>query len=259
VYHVKLGNSITVFMQGPQGYRQATARSIEDVPPVYSQMVRSLITGHPMSTTNDTVDRTNVTAAQQAPNRVEADSLWYLRLGYGLAVGPKTGHGVAFGFGYPYELDQLGIDVSFLNLVVGNNSGSSDSATVTGSWAKIMGLYFLSPTASQSLYLGGGLSWGMAAAAGSTEDASTSMSTSAHVYTGSGLQGEVSAGYEFLRASTIRILLQFDVTLPFYTVQRYTWDYNSGKTIDARSYVPSFALSFGIGWGKSISRVHVVD
>ena len=153
VYHIKLGNSITVFMQGPKGYRQATARSLEDVPAVYSQMVRSLISGRPMNASNGTVDRSNVTSAQQAPNRVEADSLWYLRIGYGLALGPTTGHGVAFGFGYRYELDELGIELSFLNLMIGNNNNSSGSATVTGDWAKIMGLYFLSPTAGQSLYL----------------------------------------------------------------------------------------------------------
>ena len=34
VYHVKLGNSITVFMQGPQGYREGSARAIEEIPAV---------------------------------------------------------------------------------------------------------------------------------------------------------------------------------------------------------------------------------
>ena len=259
VYHIKLGNSITVFMQGPKGYRQATARSLEDVPAVYSQMVRSLISGRPMNTIDGTVDRTNVTSAQQAPNRVEADSLWYLRIGYGLALGPTTGHGVAFGFGYRYELDELGVDLSFLNLVIGNNNNSSKSTTVTGSWAKIMGLYFLSPIATGSLFLGGGLSWGMAAATGSTTDATGSTSTSSQTYTGSGLQGEISVGYEFLRASTIRMFLQADATLPFYTVRRYTFDSVSGLTASASSWVPSLAFSFGIGWGKSITRVHVVE
>lgn len=66
VYHVKLANSITVFLQGPQGhppsphpaplgYRQATARALEDVPPTCSQMVRSLVTGQAMNPVNDTV------------------------------------------------------------------------------------------------------------------------------------------------------------------------------------------------------------
>src|SRR4051812_2727676 len=67
VYHVRFGTSVTVYLNGPQGSRQATARTLEDVPPLYSQMVRSLLTGHPMNGSNDTVDRTNVTTAQMAP------------------------------------------------------------------------------------------------------------------------------------------------------------------------------------------------
>jgi hypothetical protein len=271
VYHVKLGNSVTVFLQGPQGrpgpgavgpigYRQATARSLEDVPPVYSQMVRSLISGQPMNTANDTVDRTNATAAQQAPNRVEADSLWYARLGYGGVVGPVFTHGPAFGFGYRYELDSLGIDFSFLNFVVGNNSdngGSSGSVGVTGSWIKLMGLYFLDPTANRTTYLGGGVGWGATAVASATSSNSTTTSVSA--YTGSGLHLEASVGYELLRASTIRIFVQGDVTLPLYKVHSTTSDFATGISSSATSYAPSFVVAFGIGWGRSITRVHVVN
>jgi hypothetical protein len=245
---------------GPIGYRQATARSLEDVPPVYSQMVRSLISGQPMNTANDTVDRTNATAAQQAPNRVEADSLWYARLGYGGVVGPVFTHGPAFGFGYRYELDSLGIDFSFLNFVVGNNSdngGSSGSVGVTGSWIKLMGLYFLDPTANRTTYLGGGVGWGATAVASATSSNSTTTSVSA--YTGSGLHLEASVGYELLRASTIRIFVQGDVTLPLYKVHSTTSDFATGISSSATSYAPSFVVAFGIGWGRSITRVHVVN
>jgi hypothetical protein len=268
VYHVKLGNSVTVFLQGPQGrpqpgavgaigYRQATARSLEDVPPVYSQMVRSLISGQPMSTSNDTVDRTNATAAQQAPNRVEADSLWYARLGYGGVVGPSFAHGPAFGFGYRYELDSLGIDFSFLNFTVGNNSDNGDSNAsvgVTGSWIKLMGLYFLDPTANRTTYLGGGVGWGGTAVASANSNATT---TSVSAYSGSGLHLEASVGYEFLRASTIRIFVQGDVTLPLYKIRSTTTDFVTSST--ATSYAPSFVVAFGIGWGKSLTRVHLVN
>ncbi len=259
VYHVKLGNSITIFMQSPQGYRQATARALEEVPPVYSQMVRSLLTGQPMNTVNDTVDRTNATSAQQAPNRVEADSLWYARLGYGGAIGPSFSHGPAFGFGYRYELDSLGIDFSFFNLMVGSDTSSNGaSAGVTGSWVKLMALYFLNPTANRSSYVGGGLGWGGTAVAHAGTDPATGGTFNS--YSGSGLQAELSAGYELLRASTIRMFLQADATLPFYTAKSTA--YNSvnftTSTVDSK-YVPSFAVSFGIGWGRSITRVHVVN
>jgi hypothetical protein len=269
VSHVKLGNSVTVFLQGPQGrpqpgvvgeigYRQATARSLEDVPPVYSQMIRSLISGQPMNTANDTVDRTNATAAQQAPNRVEADSLWYARLGYGGVVGPTFTHGPAFGFGYRYELDSLGIDLSFLNFLVGNNSdnNSSGSVGVTGSWIKLMCLYFLNPTANRTTYLGGGVGWGGTAVASGT---SSNANTTASEYSGSGLHLEASVGYELLRASTIRIFVQGDVTLPIYKVHGTTYDSTTGFSNIASSYAPSFVLALGIGWGRSLTRVHLVN
>src|ERR1700690_3873849 len=66
VYHVRLGYSVNVVLQGPGGYRQGTARAIEEVPALYSQMVRSMLTGQPMNTANGTVDRSNVTSAQVA-------------------------------------------------------------------------------------------------------------------------------------------------------------------------------------------------
>lgn len=255
VYHVRLGNSITVFMQGPQGYRQATARVLEDVPAVYNQMVRSLLTGQPMNNSNDTVDRTNATSAQQAPNRIEADSLWYVRLGYGGVAGPSFASGPAFGFGYRYELDNLGIDFSFLNFTVGTNeSNNSGSAGVSGSWIKLMGLYFLNPTANRSSYLGAGLGWGATAVARSSNSTTT---TTFNSYTGTGLQGELSAGYEFLRASTIRMFVQADATLPFYLV--HSNDFSTTTVTEDSSYAPTFVVSFGIGWGRSITRVHIVN
>ena len=113
VYHVRLGNSITIFLQGPQGYREASARAIEEIPAVYSQMIHSMITGQPMSTHDNSIDRNNVTAAQQAPNRAQADSLWYFRLGYGGATGPVTNTGPGFGFGYrsfSVEIDSRNLD-----------------------------------------------------------------------------------------------------------------------------------------------------
>lgn len=257
-YHVKLGNSVTVFMQGPQGYRETTAHAVEEIPAVYSQMIRSLLSGRPMNGANDTVDRTNATSAQQAPNRVEADSLWYARLGYGGVKGPSFGHGPAIGFGYRYELDELGIDLSFLNLMFANNSndsGTSGSVGVTGTWIRLMALYFLNPTANRSAYLGAGLGWGVTAVASATDVNSVTGSVSA--YSGSGLQAELSLGYELLRASTIRIFMQGDVSLPFYKI--HSTVITSATTNTDSTYAPSFVVSLGIGWGRSTIRIREVN
>jgi hypothetical protein len=256
VYHVRLGYSVNVVLQGPGGYRQATARAIEEVPALYSQMVHSLLTGQPMSTANGTVDRTNVTSGQVAPNRVEADSLWYARLGYAGIAGPSFGGGPAFGFGYRYELDSIGIDFSFLNFVVPSSNGSSSSSGLSGSLIKLQGLYFLNPIANGSLYLGAGAAWGFTASV--DEDAMGNFST----LSGSGLQGEATLGYEFLRASTIRMFAQADATLPFYKISGSTTTFNTmgfpSTTTTNETWAPIFALSVGIGWGRGTARIHVV-
>jgi hypothetical protein len=258
VYHVKFGDSINVFMTGPQGYRQASARTLDEVPALYSQMVRSLIANQPMNTVNGTVDRTNATSAQQAPNRVEADSLWYARLGYAGIANPGTNTGPAIGLGYRYELDSLAIDLSFINLMFSSSSnnsstGGSSSAGITGSWIKLMALYYNNPTANGSSYLGGGVSWGATAVA---KDDGNTVST----YSGSGLQVELSAGYEFLRASTIRMFARFDATLPLYRVSSLEVAAN-GYTAVGTSYAssPSFGVSVWLGWGRSLVRVQVVQ
>ncbi|MEP6654836.1 MAG: hypothetical protein ABJA82_15845 [Myxococcales bacterium] len=76
-------------------------------------------------------------------------------------------------------------------------------------------------------------------------------------YSGSGIQGELSGGYEFLRASTIRMFVQADATLPLYKAR--TNLYLSTDTSQDSAYAPSFAVSFGVGWGHSITRIHVVN
>lgn len=249
VYHVRLGYSINVFVQSPRGYRQATARAIEEIPATYSQVVHSMLTGLPISPTNGTIDRTNVTSAQMAPNRVDADSLWYARLGYAGIVAPEFGQGPAFGFGYRYELDTIGIDFSFLNFAV-PQSGQSNSS-FSGSLIRLQGLYFLNPIANGSWYLGAGAAWGF------TAGASIDAMGTARTLGGSGLQAEGTVGYEFLRASTIRMFAQLDASLPFYRISGTTFT-SAGIESTDRSWAPTFALSMGLGWGRSATRIRVI-
>ncbi|MBI4508033.1 MAG: hypothetical protein HY698_00255 [Deltaproteobacteria bacterium] len=246
VSHVKLGNSVTVTLTGPQGTRQVTARSIDDLPALYSQMVTSLVTGKPMTTSGDTVDRTNATSAQAAPNRVEADSLWYARLGFAGIVGAGLETGPSFGVGYRFELDDIGIDASFFNLMVVDSEGQS-SGGATGSWVKLMGLYFLDPQANRSAYVGGGISWG---AVGVVDDNKS--------FSDSGLQAELSAGYELLRASTIRLFVQADATLPLYLAESIDLSGDGTATGTDSIWAPSFGISLGVGWGKGATRVRVI-
>jgi len=254
VSHVQLGATITITLSGPQGQRDATAIGMDDVPAVYSQMVRSLLTGQPMDAPR-IVDRTNVSAAQAAAaRRVYSDSLLYARLGYGAIFGRRTYDGASVGMiGYRREFDKFGIDVSFFNFQYKSSDRSygyygGDNSGMTGSWLKLEFLRFAAPLADRSPYFGGGLSWSTA----HLDDGNTSAN-------GSGLQGELTAGYEMGRASTIRVFFQADVGLPFYKLRSETYSLSPAVpymyTVSTeRRYAPSLSVSMGLGWQRGGGR-----
>jgi hypothetical protein len=245
--HVRLGNTIIVNITGPDGQREAMAKGMDDLPALYNQMVRSIVTGRPMTGFN-VVDRTNVTASQATARRVHTDSLWYARLGYGSLFGDSAYGTPALGFGYRAELDSFAIDVSFLNFQFSSNDDYSSRGGTAQSLLKLSGLYFLTPRANLSGYLGGGLSYGHQSFGGSYNP-TTSYYTSD--WDGSGLQGELSVGYELARATSFRVFLQADAVFPFYeaTAETYSMPTRLGPptvTTDRR-YAPSLVVAIGLG------------
>ncbi len=248
IYNLKLGKSVQAVMNGPRGERSGRVNTIEDLPRIYSQMVRSLIAGTPM--TNDgSIARDNVTMDQAAPRRAAADSMWYLRLGAGSILGGEFDWGPSIGFGYRYELDHFGIDAS-ANIYIGTDRDVENDETdvgISGSLLKLMGLYFFDARGNSSPYVGLGISYGGAAIVDQIGNPEDPNETVTDTFAGGGLQGEVTLGYELLRASTIRMFIAFDATLPFY---RSTRDIVFADTSETR-YTPTLGLSLGFGFGSS--------
>jgi hypothetical protein len=242
IYNVKLGNTITVYVVGPTGTIQGRANKVDELPMVYEQMAHSIATGQPMGSEQN-VDRTNATSEQMAPRRIQSDNLKYLRLGYGAVTGPATGTGPSFGIGWRFEMDRLALEVSAFDLTVATTTDSmgQNSTGVSGDWIKLSAYLYQTPLANASLYYGAGLGYG------SSNLCTSSFSS---CYSGNGLEGVLSVGYEILRQSTIRMLFQVDVQLPTYmdTLSDFT---STGMTVTDRRYVPTIALSVGIGWGRS--------
>jgi hypothetical protein len=241
--HAQLGNIVVVSMSGPGGPWQATALTLDDLPAVYSQMVRSIVTGRPMTGLN-VVDRTNVTASQALSRRVHSDSLWYARLGYGSIFGDQAYGTPALGFGYRAELDPFAIDVSFLNFQFRSlDDYSASSRASAASLLKLSGLYYMDANGNRSPYFGGGLSYGHA----SFGSGSYSFDRYRTDWDGSGLQGELSAGYEIARATSLRMFVQADAVLPFYHVTSESFTRTGFQTTTDRRYAPSLVVSIGIG------------
>jgi hypothetical protein len=252
VVHIRLGTTITVTLSGPGGAREATALGLDDLPAVYSQLVRSLTTGQPMGL--GVVDRTNVTATQDMPpRRIATEGTWYARVGYGSIFGRSADNGATFGFGYRAEFDRVGLDISFLNAQINDDSRYYGPSSSAWSLIKLQGLFFTNPTSNRSAYLGGGLSYGRTELRNTTPEGFPSSGR------GAGLQAGLTAGYEIARVTSVRMFVQADLTLPLYHVQFETFSYPEpapggrfvAPTVTVeREYAPSLAVSVGLGWQR---------
>lgn len=181
--------------------------------------------------------------AQAAPLRKIADKLFYARLGESMGPGAGFQGGPDLGLGLRIELDRVGIDAS-MNLGVTQSGPRMSITGYRGSLLQITTHYFLMPESDNSPYLGAGLSWGK-----------RSEEISGSTYAGSGLQGELVAGWEFLRESNTRIFVQAGATMPMYMastdppIARFRGK-AVGPLAPEQRYLPTMGLSVGIGWGR---------
>ncbi len=175
---------------------------------------------------------------------VNGQTFFYTRLGSGAAFAEGVRPSPAIGFGVRTELDKLAVDASFVNYVIG--SGSSSETVVAGSLLRLQVLRFLNSGAERSTYVGAGLSWGT-----SILERASNVTTREYQsnWNGSGLQGEVTAGYEFFRNSALRMFVQGDVGLPFFNAVSQTYTLG-GVTGTDRRYIPTAAVTFGLGWQR---------
>jgi hypothetical protein len=247
--HVRLGETIFVTLDIPDRRLQGTAIGLDDLPNLYSQMARAIRTGSPIGSLR-VIDRTNVTRAQDRPSRrLASDRFGYARLGYGAVFGDTAYAVPALGFGYRAEFDAVAMDVSFFNYAFTSSTGyyGAYKNASGGSLLKLAMLHFADRTANASPYIGAGASWG-----------TTNFDDRASYWSGSGLQGELIGGYEVGRASSVKLFVQADATLPFYRVASTTFGYTrapSGAYLSTSStnerYAPTLVVSFGMGWQKA--------
>jgi hypothetical protein len=237
LYHVRLGKSITVVVQSPRGTRRERVKKIEDLPATYHQLAHAIISGKENTNDGASVDRRNVTDGQSDRKRVSADAVWYAKLGYGSTPAAGFHAGPAFGFGRRWELDSVGINLGFLNFILYQDS--DEFRGTSAGWIELGADYFFDPYANSTAYVGAGLSLG-----------NHSIPSDSGFYENAGLQGKATLGYEMFRASTIRLSLHFDATLPMYRLTRTTFDEITGAEDDDHVYSPTFQLSLGLGWGS---------
>ena len=159
VYHVKLGNTVSVTLSSPTDSRTMKVRQVEDIPDAHSQLVKSLLTGAPSawraarSTAPTSPTRRPPTTASR-PTRsstfVSATAAWSAR------VSPRAPRS-AWG-GAKSSIASPSISPGFNFVTTKQDNSYKD---FSGSIVKLGGLYYFDPYANNSLYAGGGLSWGV--------------------------------------------------------------------------------------------------
>ena len=171
----------------------------------------------------------------------------YARLGQSMVFADDVRSAPGFGFGFRTELETLAIDVSFLNMALDAALSDATREMAAGSMLKIQALRFLSSDAPRSAYLGGGLSWGVVSVGRSIPAGGGA--TSWH---GSGLQGELTIGYELARDSPLRFFVQAEASAPFFNAHSDTFAYpRAGSIVNTgrqARYIPSVVVSAGVGW-----------
>jgi hypothetical protein len=233
VFHVRLGQSVTVFMETGGETFNMQADSIEGLPDVYSQLVRTTLYGEVNATT-----RSNVTPDQDAPAREQADNLVYVRLGFGALFADGMASGPLFAVGDRFELDNIAIDAS-LNILILTDDSPTDGFNGNG---RLAVLYYIDGMESASAYLGGGLTYGGTAICLEAGDC----------YTDEGLGIDAIAGYELLRASTIRFFFEINASFPFYDAD-YSSLLSAGAPGEESLWAPGFGITLGLGFGREQS------
>ena len=190
--------------------------------------------------------------AGRAQAQVPSDSptsFGYAKLGYGGVFGDRAYGGPSLGFGYRAEVDTWGFDVSFLNFQVPSSTNDSSARGSSGSLLKLQGLHYVDSDADASLYFGGGFSYGFADFGGGSSGPGFYDSS----WHGSGLQAELTIGYELPRRSPLRMFVEANATLPFYNVafERTTYARAlSSTSVVSHRYAPAVAVSVGLGWDR---------
>jgi hypothetical protein len=244
ISNLRLGHSVTAVISGPLGSRKMKVERIEELTGAYEQMVRALVAGVQLSdSSGKVVTRHNVTLGQTQPRRrIGVDSVYYARLGTFMGRGVPTGEApMNLVGGYRYELDQIALD---FNAALGTSSPAGDNGGGVMTQLNMDVHYFLKGASNHSAFVGGGM--GFSAFAMEQKD---------EMLSGGGLHARVAVGYEFFRASNLRLIVQADATIPLYAMEKDVMGQSGTSTVGG--FAPIFGLSIGGGLGRSGNTVGI--
>ena len=240
--NARLGRTITATIKGPNGARTFQVQRIEDLGAALEQMAHSMVTGSQLGVnSNNSISRHNVMQQQISPNRVENDALAFIAIGPGLIIGADADEvPISISGGLRLELDGVAMDISGQFITDSGDDGGRGTSIL----GQIGVAHFFDPVANNSAFLGGGIGLGGISAVNKDQS-----------FKGGGLHAKISGGYEFFRASMMRLIIQADVTIPLYNLESQNTD-PSIQSLDPM-YTPIFGFSVGAGFSQPKKEIRI--
>jgi hypothetical protein len=237
--HAPIGTSLHVLLSnGTTGFT-GTATSLSTVGTAYEQILQKMrpvaVAAAPaLASPTPPLETRDATPPAPRPFR----GAFYARVGY--AVVPTGNvYGPTVGFGYRRWISGFAFDVSAMNLHVwkrDNVYGSGNTEVSFNSFLRLAAFRTLG-----SGYVGGGVSYGQSV----MHEKIDMNDRKVDAY---GLQLESSAGVELLRDSSMRVMLQLDVTLPLYAIRDVRFGPQGGPLPSTSHYAPTIGASIALGF-----------
>ena len=225
--HLLLGDSIVVVIEKAGVSQSVVVKGKDELKSAYNQLARYFIAGIDPNYRNTTTENVVSTQAENR-TKLKSELNFIAMLGYGVQPTKDIGGGLNWTLGLRYDLRFMFLDFEFGSGLWNAHGPDYYEFNLVG----IRGAYYFDETAARSLYIGAGLRAGfyfLECEDGYDDDVEFSGS------------GTVSIGYEWLRNTSKRFMVQFDAKFPFHAM-RYEDDSGWGNM-----YFPTLSINVGVG------------
>lgn len=228
--HLLLGSSIIVILEKGGHKESVIVEGKDELQKAYNQLARYYLKGISTNYKNTTTE--NVTETQAEPQKKLASELnFIMMIGYGIQPTPDIGGGINWTLGLRYDMRFMFLDFEFASGLWNAHGPEYMEFNAVG----FRGAYYFKEKSPSSFYIGAGMRAGFYFFDGADLFDSK--------FSGS---GTVSVGYEWLRNTSKRFMVQFDAKFPFHNHKMR--DYVGDGDYETKTYYfPTLAINIGVG------------
>ncbi len=224
--HLLLGDSIVVVIEKAGVSQSVVVKGKDELRSAYNQLARYFISGIDPNYKNTTAENVVSTQAENR-TKLKSELNFMAMLGYGFQPTPDIGGGLNWTLGLRYDMRFMFLDFEFASGLWNAHGPNYLEINLIG----IRGAYYFEETGAQSAYIGAGLRAGFYFLESDDYYSDTEFSGS----------GTLSVGYEWLRNTSKRFMVQIDAKFPFHALKYETDD--KWKHI----YFPTISFNVGVG------------